>query len=218
MKKINRSNRSITTKLLWVIFSTLVGIYFSAPFFFAIATWFFILILLQVITKHQYSGKFEIFILIFLILTNYMWGSSWLNFYDTVPWRDEMLHFLYGMGFTFLWFKIIYSIFSKNNIKEHIGIIISFAFCFAVAFGAIWEIYEYKMDQWFGSYFEANHITLMQSDKARGQDAITDTMDDIILETISALIMCWILFSFLKYGKFSSIWNFEIVVKKKWVR
>ncbi len=208
-------NRSLVAKFWWMVLAIFVAWYFDASFFFAIASWFLILIWLQVITKKKYNSKFEIFILIFLILANYMWWASGLDFYDNIPWRDEMLHFLYWMAFTFLWFRIIYSVFSKKNIKQYIGIIIAFSFSFSVAFGAIWEIYEYQMDQWFGEYFEANGITLMQEDAGSWEDAITDTMNDIILETLSALVMCLILFLYMKYWKFKTLWDFEIIVDKK---
>lgn len=212
--KFSNSQRTLLARVFWMLLAISIEIYLDAPFFFVIASWYLILIWLQLVTKYKYSSKFENFILIFLILANFMGSSSGWDFYDTVPWRDEMLHFLYGMAFTFLWFRLIYAVFSKRHIKQYIGIILSFAFCFSVAGGAVWEIYEYSMDRMFGAYYIANDITLMQADKGSWEDAITDTMNDIILETLSAIVMCLILFGFLKYGRFNAVWNFEIVVWK----
>ena len=60
-----------------------------------------------------------------------------------------------------------------------------FAFCFALALGAVWEIYEFTMDSVFGTnmqkYMLDNGTALI------GQAALQDTMKDIIVDAIGAL-------------------------------
>jgi uncharacterized membrane protein YjdF len=63
---------------------------------------------------------------------------------------------------------------SKINIKRSPIFVAFFSFCFAVAMGAIWEIYEYSMDKSLGLFMQ------------RG--SLDDTMIDIILDTVGALI------------------------------
>ena len=57
-----------------------------------------------------------------------------------------------------------------------------FAFCFALAMGAVWEIYEFTMDSVFGTnmqkYMLDNGTALI------GQAALQDTMKDIIVDAI----------------------------------
>ena len=56
-----------------------------------------------------------------------------------------------------------------------------FAFCFALALGAVWEIYEFTMDSVFGTnmqkYMLDNGTALI------GQAALQDTMKDISVRT-----------------------------------
>lgn len=74
-----------------------------------------------------------------------------------------------------------------------------FAFCFALAMGAVWEIYEFTMDSVFGTnmqkYMLDNGTALI------GQAALQDTMKDIIVDAIGALVMSTIGYISLKYKK-----------------
>ena len=74
-----------------------------------------------------------------------------------------------------------------------------FAFCFALALGAVWEIYEFTMDSVFGTnmqkYMLDNGTALI------GQAALQDTMKDIIVDAIGALVMSTIGYISLKYKK-----------------
>jgi len=62
-----------------------------------------------------------------------------------------------------------------------------FAFCFAVAAGAIWEIYEFSVD----SLLTLNMQKYMLEDGTPliGQEALADTMKDLIVDAISALVI-----------------------------
>ncbi len=61
------------------------------------------------------------------------------------------------------------------------GFIAFFAFTFAVAIGAIWEIFEFGMDQIFG--------TVMQKPMLGDPSALTDTMWDMIVNAVGAFII-----------------------------
>ena len=62
-----------------------------------------------------------------------------------------------------------------------------FAFCFALACGAIWEIFEYLMDVVFG--------TDMQ------KSGLNDTMADLIVDSAGAVIISVIGYFFLRDSK-----------------
>ena len=56
-----------------------------------------------------------------------------------------------------------------------------FAFLFAVASGAVWEIFEFTMDRTFG--------TQMQKPMLGDSSGLTDTMWDLIVDTLGALLV-----------------------------
>jgi hypothetical protein len=60
-----------------------------------------------------------------------------------------------------------------------------FAFSFALAIGALWEVYEFSFDGLLGlnmQKFAFADGTLMQ-----GRDALADTMKDLIVDALGAL-------------------------------
>ena len=69
----------------------------------------------------------------------------------------------------------------------------------SLALGAVWEIYEFTMDSVFGTnmqkYMLDNGTALI------GQAALQDTMKDIIVDAIGALVMSTIGYISLKYKK-----------------
>ena len=67
------------------------------------------------------------------------------------------------------------------------GFVAFFAFVFAVGMGALWEVFEFSMDSFFGMN--------MQKPMLGDASGLTDTMWDLIVDTIGALII-----SLLGYG------------------
>ena len=61
-----------------------------------------------------------------------------------------------------------------------------FSFCFAVSIGAVWEIYEFSFDGLLG--LNMQKFLLADGTPLVGRAALTDTMKDIIVDTIGALI------------------------------
>ena len=62
-----------------------------------------------------------------------------------------------------------------------------FAFCFALAAGGVWEIYEYVADGMMGlnmqKFITAEGVVLS------GHEALADTMEDIILDASAAVLI-----------------------------
>ena len=56
-----------------------------------LASAYLIFFLSKKVVDIHFTHSFENFIMIFLILRNFLGGD--VGFYDTVPWWDEMLHF-----------------------------------------------------------------------------------------------------------------------------
>ena len=61
-----------------------------------------------------------------------------------------------------------------------------FAFCFALAAGAVWEIIEFTIDGVLG--FNMQKFALQDGTRLVGRAALSDTMKDIIVDTCGALI------------------------------
>jgi len=62
-----------------------------------------------------------------------------------------------------------------------------FAFCFALAAGGVWEIYEYVMDGALG--LNMQKFALADGTQLIGHSALVDTMNDLIVDAVSALII-----------------------------
>ena len=77
--------------------------------------------------------------------------------------------------------------------------IAAFAFCFALAMGALWEIYEFSADALFGTNMQK--FALDDGTPLVGQAALRDTMKDIIVDTLGALVMSVVGYISLKYKK-----------------
>ena len=111
------------------------------------------------------------------------------NFYYIIPHWDTILHGFSGamlgaLGFTLV--KIL-------NDSERIHVVLSpificlFAFCFALASGVIWEIYEFCGDSMLG--LNMQKYRLADGTLLIGKEALSDTMIDIIIDTVGALIV-----------------------------
>ena len=123
------------------------------------------------------------------------------SFYYLVPHWDVILHsmssFMAGL-FGVMVIQIL-------NRDEHIVFRLSpffvamFSFCFAVSIGAVWEIYEFSFDGLLG--LNMQKFLLADGTPLVGRAALTDTMKDIIVDTIGALIASCIGYFSVKHEK-----------------
>lgn len=99
------------------------------------------------------------------------------GYYLKFWWWDLVLHTSSGFLLGILGFLLVYVLNEKKEIDLDLkpGFVALFAFVFAMAFGAYWEIFEYAMDRTFW--------TNMQ------KSGLTDTMWDLIVNSIGALII-----------------------------
>ena len=112
-----------------------------------------------------------------------------MGFYSRVPRWDDILHSLSGALLAVLGFAIV-MIYNKKskNITGTIsaGFMAVFAFSFALAIGAVWEIYQYTGDGLLGMSMQ--RFLAEDGSGLVGRAALYDTMKDIIVDTLSALI------------------------------
>jgi len=129
----------------------------------------------------------EILYFIFLFCAIYLGEVQ--NFYYHIPYWDIILHCFSAAMLGALGFLIVNYL--NDSEKIHIELspffVALFAFCFAVTCGAIWEIYEFLADGVLGTnmqkFITGEGIVLI------GRDAVKDTMEDIIVDAIGALVI-----------------------------
>lgn len=103
------------------------------------------------------------------------------RYYERIWWWDIALHTSSGLLLGILGFLLVYVLNENRNIDLHMRprFVALFAFLFAVAVGALWEIFEFAMDSLFG--------LRMQKPMLDDPSGLTDTMWDLIVDTIGAL-------------------------------
>lgn len=177
-----------STKITFFIVSAIAGALLQSPGLICIAIGLlFLLTLENRLDVKIPSGIATVFIL-FIILSLFL--GSYHNFYERFPWWDDALHIFYGAGFALIGFIIIEFLSKKRRIQNDILVICLFSFCFSVAFGAIWEIYEFMYDTWLGG-------NMQRTDQGSG---VSDTMNDIILESFAALAVNIYIYIYVRTG------------------
>ncbi len=117
---------------------------------------------------------FEVVLVLFIYAALFL--GSLHEFYFKYWWWDKALHSVSGLILGNMGFLIVSFLNeeSKLSVKLSPAFVALFSFMFAVTLGTIWEIYEYTMDTLFGFFMQ------------RG--SLDDTMTDLILDTLGALI------------------------------
>jgi uncharacterized membrane protein YjdF len=103
------------------------------------------------------------------------------DYYGRIWWWDIALHTSSGLLMGILGFLLVYVLNESERIDIYMRprFVAFFAFIFAVAVGALWEIFEFAMDQIVG--------TTMQKPMLNDPSGLTDTMWDMIVNTLGAL-------------------------------
>lgn len=123
------------------------------------------------------------------------------SFYYNVPHWDTILHTFSGVMLGALGFSMIAVFNNTERIPLNLSplFIAVFAFCFALALGGVWEIYEFTMDVVFGTNMQK--FAIENGADLVGQAALADTMKDIIVDAVGAFAMSVIGYVSLKYKK-----------------
>jgi hypothetical protein len=105
------------------------------------------------------------------------------SFYERIWWWDMALHAVSGLLLGILGFLLVYVLNENRRVsfQLHPRFLALFAFVFAVAVGALWEIFEFAMDRLLG--------TNMQKPMLGDPSGLTDTMWDLILDASGALVV-----------------------------
>lgn len=166
--------------------------------------------------EKRWKVEFTPYILEFYIL--FLYASIVLgefrNFYYKVPHWDTILHILSGVLLALFGYSLITLLNDSDKIllklsPAFIGI---FTFCFAVALGVIWEIFEFSADGILNMNMQK--FATENSQNLIGRDALKDTMKDLIVDSVGALIISVIGYIRLKNKK--EIFKSIVIKKDKW--
>ena len=142
-----------------------------------------------------------IYVLYYLFLYCAIFLGEVMDFYYKVPHWDSILHFFSGGMLGALGFILVGLLNDMEKVNVHLSpaFVALFAFCFALAAGAVWEIYEFSLDGLLGlnmqKFAEADGTLRV------GRAALNDTMKDIILDASSAAIVSLLGFFAIKKQK-----------------
>jgi len=105
------------------------------------------------------------------------------DYYQRFWWWDMALHTSSGLLLGMLGFMFVYILNEDRHVDLHMrpSFVALFAFFFAVGIGALWEVFEFATDRWFG--------TNMQPATPGDPSGLTDTMHDLIVDTVGAAIV-----------------------------
>ena len=131
------------------------------------------------------------------------------SFYYAVPGWDNILHCMSSVMSGIFGFMMISILNRGRGATDRMSPVFTalFAFCFAVMVGAVWEIYEFSADSLFG--LNMQKFILEDGTVLVGQDALSDTMIDIIIDCIGAAIASILGFVAAKVNK---VW-YEVTFK-----
>lgn len=148
----------------------------------------------------QIPAEFQVLALVFVFSALFL--GEVRSYYDKIWWWDIALHSTSGLLMGILGFLLVYVLNASEKIAFSMTprFVAFFAFMFAVAVGALWEIFEYSIDTIFG----ANMQKAMFDDPS----GLTDTMWDMIVNAIGAAFISTLGWWYLKRERrsFIDIW------------
>lgn len=112
---------------------------------------------------------------------------------------DSILHTLSGSMIAILGFSIIRLLNNseKVDLKLNPMFVAIFVVCFSITIGVLWECVEFAADMITGSNMQ-RYSDSVTREPFLGRDALFDTMKDLVLDTIGALVVAIISYVDLK--------------------
>jgi hypothetical protein len=147
---------------------------------------------------------------VFLYCAIYL-GEVRAFYYNVKNW-DTILHTFSGAMLGALGFSFITFLNKTDRVPMNLSpvFVATFAFCFAVTLGVVWEIYEFTADGILHTNMQK--FGLEDGTPFLGRAALMDTMKDLIVDTIGAAVMSVIGYISLKYRKG---WVEKLLLKRR---
>jgi len=135
--------------------------------------------------------EFELITIVFIFAAMFL--GEIRGYYQRFWWWDVVLHTTSGGLLGILGVLLIYLLNESPRVGLNMkpGFVALFAFTFALAIGALWEIFEFAMDSLFG-------LNMQKS-------GLVDTMWDLIVDAIGAIVIAAAGYVYMKRGNESFI-------------
>ncbi len=130
-------------------------------------------------------AKFEVLILLFVY--GILAAADIRGVYSEFAVMGMLLNIFAGLAIGFVGFSILYVLHNEKKLNTSLFVIAVLTFCFSVAVGTMWEIFEFGLDSFFG-------FTLQKV-------GIIDTMGDLIANSAGALIVAVSGYFYIKNGR-----------------
>lgn len=137
--------------------------------------------------------EFVLFAIVFIFASLFLGEIH--GYYTRFWWWDIALHSGSGFLLGIIGFLLVHVLNETEDIGVHMkpGFVAFFAFMFAVGIGTLWEIFEFSMDSIFG--------TNMQKEMLGDTSGLTDTMWDLIVDALGALLITVLGYSYIKAAR-----------------
>lgn len=148
-----------------------------------------VVMMLPSIIEHKWSIPIPnfIYIMYYIFLYCAVFLGEVFSFYYRVAHWDTILHVFSGAMLGALGFILVSLLneHARKSVQLSPFFVALFAFCFALAMGAVWEIYEFTVD----SLMQLNMQKYLTEagEVLVGREALMDTMEDIISDALAAL-------------------------------
>lgn len=135
--------------------------------------------------KINIPGFMHIVFVFFLYAAIYL--GEVRDFYYQVPHWDTILHTFSGAMIGALGFSVVKLLNDSDKVQINLSplFVAIFAFSFALAIGALWEVYEFSFDGLLG--LNMQKFALENGTLLVGRAAISDTMKDLVVDAVGAL-------------------------------
>ena len=144
-------------------------------------------------------------IVIFIFATLFLGEVA--NFYERFWWWDVLLHFFSALAIAALAFLMIFMLFEGDRFAAPPTALAVLSGAVAMAIGALWEIFEYAMDQFFG----------MNMQKSGLNDTMTDLMIDLAGAALGAL-SGYLFLKGRKSGGIGALMAEFVALNRRWYR
>ena len=138
-------------------------------------------------------AEFQVLAVIFVFATLFL--GEIRSYYERIWWWDMALHASSGLLLGICGFLLVYVLNENERVDLHLRprFVALFAFLFAVTVGVLWEIFEFAMDELFG--------TRMQKPMFDDPSGLTDTMWDLVVDALGALAISVLGWRYMKRGQ-----------------
>jgi uncharacterized membrane protein YjdF len=172
--------RILSVLRLSVIVAMGLSLYYREfwPFLYSVLT--FVLMYLPWLIRSKVNIKlpieFDVVLAIFMYMAVFLGKAG--NAYEHFWWWDVALHTSSGFIIGFVAFLILFIKVQQRKLQASPRLIGLLIFSVGLAFGAVWEIFEYGLALVFGGNLTAA--------------GLRDTIQDLIVDGVGALVMAWV--------------------------